>query len=357
MKFDRTKLGQILFCAVFFLLCSFFSLGMLIPGASEAAEGAEMPALIVDGKVAHGFGNDLESWFAKRFAYRGAVVDGFSAIKEKMFATGNDQVVVGKEGFLFFGETLDCYTGAAPMTEEELMAAADVLAAMQAYTEEQGTQFVFVCAPNKSSIYGEMMPDRYAAREGEGDLDRLHKLLDERGVHYCDLRPALTEDKDEALLYHKRDTHWNGMGAFLGYEKVMERLGRQPLDRSTLTKVTDTAFEGDLDGLLYPGVTRYDENTAYDFTGRYAYTSAYSTPMDMTITTRTEGGGKALIFRDSFANAWIAPFATTFQEARFERANPYRLDLLASERYDVVIVEIAERNLRDLIGADERIAD
>ena len=99
----------------------------------------------------------------------------------------------------------------------------------------------------------------------------------------------------------------------------------------------------------------YDDNTAYDLSELFIYTSAYRTPMDMQITTRGGGEGKLLMFRDSFANAMIPFFASSSLEARFERAVPYRIDLLDTYSADCVIIEIAERNIRTLIGADERI--
>ena len=88
MKFNCKRIGTLLFCVLFFCLCAFFSLGMLIPGASSAVEGAEMPKLITDGRISDGFGDDFETWFSKRFAFRGKVVDLFSQLKETVFATG-----------------------------------------------------------------------------------------------------------------------------------------------------------------------------------------------------------------------------------------------------------------------------
>ena len=63
MKFTIKTVGTLLFCVLFFCLCAFFSLGMLIPGASSAVEGAEMPALVTDGRISDGFGDDFETWF------------------------------------------------------------------------------------------------------------------------------------------------------------------------------------------------------------------------------------------------------------------------------------------------------
>lgn len=357
MKPKFTKAAGILFCVLFFCLFSVFSLGMLIPGASEAVEGAEMPALITDGRISDGFGSDFETWFSKRFAFRGSVVDAFSALKETIFKTGNDQVIVGKDNFLFYADTAQNFTRSNAMTDDEIAAAAKSLSALQDYAEEHGARFLFVCAPNKNTVYPEYMPDRYDRLTEVSDLDRFYTYLDENtDVSYLDLRPVLSEAKDDGLLYHKRDSHWNGFGAHVGYEAVAAALGLKIPDFSQFARTEIDTHEGDLDRLLYPGTIKYDDDIVWNFDGQYVYTSAFATTMDMEITTRSAGeNGSLLMFRDSFASAWMGNFAITFSSCRFERAVPYRLDQLETGNYDVVIVEIVERNLRTLIGADERI--
>lgn len=361
MKYSFKSIGTLLFCILFFCLCAFFSVGMLIPGASSAVEGAEMPALITDGRISDGFGDDFETWFSKRFAFRGTVVDLFSSLKETVFQTGNDQVIVGKDGFLYFQDTLDSFLRENPLTDDEIRSIGTALSNLSAYAEAHGARLLFVCAPNKNTVYPEFMPARYriAPSNAMSDLDRLYAHLDaETTVDYLDLRPVLESAKQEALLYHKRDSHWNGYGAHVAYEAIMEHLDLPMPDFSVLPRTDITTHEGDLDRLLYPGTVKYDDNTVFDYEGQYIYTSAFSTEMDMTITTRSAGkAGTLLCFRDSFASALLGDLAITFSSAQLERAIPYRLDLLETTKADVVIVEIVERNLRSLIGCDERITD
>ena len=349
------KILCIAFVVLFFGSCAFFAVGMLIPGASDAAEGAgDVPLIISDGKINSDFGDELESWFSKKFAYRGKVVDLFSSLREKVFKTGNEQVIVGKDGFLFFAETLDAYTGENPMTDEEIAAAAESLAALQKYAEERGAAFVFAPAPDKATVYPDKMPSRYK-RADESDLDRLFDALDGRGVTYIDLRQTLADAREDALIYHKRDTHWNGLGAVAAWKQIAGMIGVTVPDFGESVIVHD--FEGDLDALLYPGHTAYDDDTTYDFSGKYVFTSAYSNPMQMSVSTRGGGEKKLLVFRDSFANALIEPVASSTAEAKFERANPYRIDLLDGYEADAVVLIIAERNLCDLIGCDARTAE
>lgn len=346
------KILLVFFCGVILCLCAFFSLAMLLPGASEAAEGSgKLPALIGENGINDAFGDEFEDWFSKNFAFRGKVVDLFADFKKDVFATGNDQVVVGKDGFLFFADTVPCFTGTDPMTDEEISSAAASLDAIRNRCGKD-CDFLFVCAPDKNTVYPELMPPRYLQSGENGDLDRLLSALDELGVPYLDLRPTLIQAKQNALIYHKKDTHWNGVGAKAAFEAVCEKLGIAVPEFAGPTFTDD--FEGDLDSLLYPGSVRTDSDAAYNFDGKFVYTTAVSTPMDLQITARGGGEKDLVIFRDSFANALIPFFASAAKSVRFERANPYRVEFITDDT-DAVIVEIAERNLRDLCGCGERI--
>jgi hypothetical protein len=355
------KLCETAAIAVFFALCLFFSLGMLLPGAADAADSGELPRLVTEEGLSPTWRDDFENWFSKHFAYRDTLVDVFSLFREKVFRTGNDQVIAGRDGFLFYAETLDCYTGADPMTDEELREAADALANLSDYAAKHGVKFVFLCAPNKNTVYPDKMPANVPRAEGPSDLDRLLPLLAERGVAAVDVRGVLAEAARTELVYHKRDTHWNAEGARIAAAAVLSAAGEAvPAWMEQPLTVLTHDFEGDLDALLYPGRTRYDEDFVLALEDGFMYRGNYKTPMDMKVETQklyaAGAGGSVLLFRDSFANALIPMFGHTYGRAVFSRANPYRIDWLENEEYDLVVAEIAERNLRDLIGSDGRIA-
>lgn len=356
MKNRITAILLTVFTASFFAVCALFGVGMFSPSLSAAAEGAgEMPHLVKNGEINDDFGDEFERWFSKSFAFRGAAVDAFTRFRADVLATGNDQVIIGKDGFVFFEDTVDSYTGRGMMTDSEISDAAQSLLNIQNYTEACGAEFLFVCAPNKATVYSDKMPDRYRRLESDTDLDRLYTDLERLGVNSLDLRTVLTEHAAEELVYHKRDTHWNGLGARYAFEAIMHSFGIEAPDFGEGAAVHD--FEGDLDSLLYPGHTEYDDDVVYDVSDRYSFTSAYSNPMNMSIFARGAGEGRAVFFRDSFANALIPLASAAFGETRFERANPYRLELIEKSGADYVIVLIAERNLRDLIGSDARIGE
>ncbi len=346
------KLGNVLYCAVFFAICAFFSLGLLLgEDVAGSVDRDTAPALVTEEGLNQKYGTEYENWFSENFAFRDSVVDLFSYLKETLLGEGNDQVVVGKEDFLFFEDTTADYLGQSALTAEEIDAIADGLLSLYEKAKEQGADFLFVCAPNKNTIYGDKMPDRYVKSAEESSMDLLYAALGEKGVPYLDLRPILTKAAEEELVYHKRDSHWNGRGAEIAFGAVAEHFGFPLADLTGRGPILTQDFAGDLDALMFLGVTRYDEDVTYDFEGLYAYISAFSTPMDLVITARGGGEGKLLMFRDSFANAWIPYAASACREIRLERATPYRTQYIDSMKPDYVVVEIAERNLHTLTVA------
>ncbi|MFQ9146979.1 MAG: alginate O-acetyltransferase AlgX-related protein [Eubacteriales bacterium] len=151
---------KVIFCIFFFAVCLFFSLATFIPGASKITEGGiERPSLVKDGFINDDFGTDYEEYFSRAFAYRGYVVDLWSQTRAAI-GEGNDQVVVGKDNFLFFAETIDSYTG-NPMSDDEIKLAADAIENLAKTAASKGARFLFAPAPDKNTIYPEKMPARY----------------------------------------------------------------------------------------------------------------------------------------------------------------------------------------------------
>lgn len=349
----------ILYCALFFVLCLFFGLGAFFLGTDEGNEGREIasfPALMDEDGWNTRFFTEFDEWLSDHFALRQNLISVNSAVREHLFATGNDQVIVGGDNFLFYKETVPDYTGESLLSPEEIETIADALLALSDYASEHGSRFLFTVAPNKNTVYPDKMPAAYRRlhTDAPSNMDLLYAALEERGVPYVDLRDCLRDT--DTLLYHRRDTHWNSAGALAAYCAVMEEIGMPYEDYSDCPLLQTTDFSADLEGMLYPGTTRLDENCApdFDFSAAYAYTAGAS-DMDMTVQTVSNGTGSLIMFRDSFGSAWIPYFSTAFASVRYERATPYRIDLLARNPADLVIVEIAERNIPLLSSCADRI--
>lgn len=132
-------------------------------------------------------------------------------------------MILGKEGWLFYGETLDDYEGTNSFTCREAWAAAHTLSLMEEYCDSQGTDFLFTIAPNKSSLYGDYMPDRFPASDSLSNAELLARALEEQGVPYLDLFQVLGEQ--EEVLYRRLDSHWTQRGAGLAGDVLLAACG------------------------------------------------------------------------------------------------------------------------------------
>lgn len=357
------KIFCVAFSVLFFLSCALFAVGAFSGETDSTNEGRELAAFPAvrgeDGTLNTAFFTEFDAWLTDRFTGRSALITVDAWIKENVFRTGSDQVIVGRDGFLFYADTAADFTGENALTDAELTEIVFALQTLSDYAAAHGAQLIVAIAPNKNTVYPDQMPALYRKSDALSNRERLHSALTEAGIAYADLAAALTAESGDTLLYHKRDTHWNNAGALVAANAILDAAHIAHDDLSTYPLLKTHDFFGDLDELLYPSLARLDDNFTpdFDFSSAFIYTSTYRTAMDMVITTRGSGTGRALVFRDSFGSALIPYLSTAFSEVRYERAAPYRIDLLKQFDADIVILEIAERNISTLVSAAARLTE
>lgn len=215
------------------------------------------------------------------------------------------------------------------------------LALMQEYAASRGAQLLFVCAPNKNTVYPKFMPARYVRSTSERNLDRLLASLREQGVPFCDVRDVLRNAN--SLTYYRTDSHWNGYGSALAHDQILSALGRDSALASEA--FTMQPHRGDLFEMLYPASSRTEDGPALAHARSFSYADDFHAADDQRIRTSSAASGTLLMFRDSFGNALHADLAEDFGVALFSRAMPYDLSLMDDVQPDTLIVELVERNL------------
>lgn len=346
----QKQAGYSVFIAVFLLLCLVPSVGMLLPDRQTAGANeilTPLPALRdAEGTFNTDYLTSLTDYVEDRFFLRQDLVTAWSALNQRLLHTSiADNVLLGKDGWLYFGETLDDYTGAAPMTAGETAAAAHNLALVSEYCGSQGAAFLFTIAPNKNSIYPQHMPD-LPVFSAHKNAEALAAALAEEGVAYYDLFAALKGQ--EETLYFRQDSHWNSKGAALAADGINAALGRQssyfagPFQPSAIHR-------SDLYAMLYPAGTWLEEDQCYGGELIFDYEAPVRSENDLNIRTASGGSGSLLMFRDSFGGLLYPYLADSFGKAHFSRAAAYRLDQIAVRDADFVVVELVERNLRWLL--------
>lgn len=322
--------------------------GMLIFGEAESAANevlAPRPRLTDgDGGFNTGVLSDTQDYIADRFFLRQECASAWSAINAKLLRTSvEDSVVLGSDGWLYYGETMDDYMGLG-LSGGQLTAAARNLALMQEYVQGRGARFVFTVAPNKNSLYPGHMPGWVPAGSG-GNRERLVSLLDAAGVNYADLFAAFSER--EETLYYRGDSHWTSRGAALAADVLLRSTGRESAWFDAEFFPTEGHI-GDLYEMLYPTGTQAEAAEATVF----AHTADANPNGGDALNIRTHSGGEGalLCFRDSFGRALYPYLADSFGEALFCRQDSYDLTRMDELGADTVIIELVERNIGWLIS-------
>ncbi len=336
------KILSKIFITLFLALLLIPSVGMLL--GFESAAGAN-EILSPPPRFGLGMLSETADYVADRFALRQEMISIWSWIHEHLLLTSaEEQVILGRDGFLYYGETLDDYTGKA-LSDAELEQIAQRLRALQDSLEADGKAFVFTIAPNKNSLYPEYMPRTIADRHESGNAVRLMPYLERYGVHYADLFTPLSKE----LLYYRTDSHWTAEGAAVGADTILAALGRESGYAGHIFRANGL-HRGDLYEMLYPTLPGREEEVS-DLTGLH-YKALNEVNDGNAVTIRTEsaaGSGKLLCWRDSFGIALYPYLADAFEAAVFSRAADYDLSRFADTEYDTVILEIVERSLPRLV--------
>lgn len=345
----------ILFVAAFTLLCLLPTASMLLGYEGENYENrplARMPDLFERGKLNLDFPAGFDDYFQDHFGFREEMVTAFhTATETALKDTLDDDVIIGKNDFLFYSETLDDYLGTNRLSGGDIEKIAVILRIQQDYITSQGLDFAFTLAPNKSTVYPEYMPDYLTPTGEQSNRERLEEALAAHGVNYIPLADKLISAKDEGLLYHYHDTHWNERGAQIGYRAIMEEIAAEVNYQSYegTKPAVKNDHAGDLHYFLFPA----EEGTlpAPDYGLTFEYTQDAVTPgRTTTIGTTSEANGYRLIlYRDSFGDAILPYLSANLGRVLYDSVFPYDYSSLQEEQSNGVVIELVERNIPNLL--------
>ena len=338
----------------FLCACLIPSVGMLVLQEEPAAANqtlAQPPSLTTrDGHLNPHVLDEATDYIADHFALRQRLITANAALESAVFQTSaQDSVLMGKDGWLFYRETLDDYLHTDPLTERELFGAARTRALLSEYARNHGASLTFPVAPNKASLYPQYLPYVGRPLEGADDIDRLIPLLEEQGVAYADLFSPFRER--EEVLYHATDSHWTRRGAALVHDTLVKALGLENrTEWFTQPGQAVKTHRGDLYEMVYPTGSALEDEVEFDQPFAFTYVRPIRGPEDQRIQTENpEKTGSLLMFRDSFGNTLYPFMAEEFGQAAFSRSMPCQMALLEETDADTVVIELVERNLNYLV--------
>ena len=347
------KKGKLIYYILFFAICLCPSLGMLVTKQETSSENRQLSEFpspkTEEGKINVEWLSQAGDYFQEHFAFRNELVTGNALLHGRLLETSTaDGVIQGKNGWLYYKDSLDDYLGQDLLSDRSLFNIAHMLSMTQQALEEKGVNFLFTIAPNKNSLYGDNMPyyDKLKV-SGQTNRENLEDWLKTEKVAYADLYQALMEEDE--VLYHARDSHWNNKGAALAADVLMDALGKEHDSYEGESYTVRRDYTGDLDTMLYPLASTADDEIYYDKETTYATVEEIQSNFDPRITTvNPVKEGSLVMYRDSFGNALLPYMADAYANAYFSRGIPYQLMDVETHSADTVIIERAERFLPEM---------
>lgn len=347
------KKGKLIYCILFFAICLCPSLGMLVTKQETSSENRQLSEFpspkTEEGKINVEWLSQAGDYFQEHFAFRNELVTGNALLHGRLLETSTaDGVIQGKNGWLYYKDSLDDYLGQDLLSDRSLFNIAHMLSMTQQALKEKGVNFLFTIAPNKNSLYGDNMPyyDKLKVSD-QTNRENLESWLKTEKVAYADLYQALMEEDE--VLYHARDSHWNNKGAALAADVLMDALGKDHDSYEGESYTVRRDYTGDLDTMLYPLASTADDEIYYDKETTYATVEEIQSNFDPRITTvNPVKEGSLVMYRDSFGNALLPYMADAYANAYFSRGIPYQLMDVETHSADTVIIERAERFLPEM---------
>ena len=361
----RKSIMQKIWIAAFFLMIYGIPLLGVAVGSRIENENYEnriaVEKPVFSWEMAESYPAAYEAYYNDHLPFRSQLIDLNSHLNYDVLQTSpNREVVKGKEDWLFYNNSLDdnsveAYKGMALFTEEELVRIGTNLLNLKTLAEANGVEeFVLFIAPNKERVYPEKMPDYYGTAAEQYRAKQLIEYLkantDITVVYpYEELLEA--KERYPQRLYYRLDTHWNGIGGYVGSCALLEELGidmplLEELDiEETEPTICDLADMIHLRKSLNTDedyvVTGYDvyglQMDRHDLTGEYVY--------------RCENvdSGRFFMIRDSFADAMDDYLASRFEASCMVHYSGNWMEAFVREEPDIFVYELVERRVGSLL--------
>ena len=387
------KIYQTLLVVSFLLMITLPLGGMLIKQSEEVSEKekrrlAALPELRFSSSMLDEFPTEYTRYFNDHYGFRTDMIDMNKGIKRAVFNKSAVRMVVrGEQDWLFLDDHQSLYdhVGLVPMNEDILSGWQQNLINKQRWLAQKGIEYLFVPVPNKMTIYPEKMPARVRHLAGSTMLEKLISYMDEQKKFdaFVKLKPLFLEQKaNNDRLYYYTDSHWSSLGAFWGYQKVMQRLQQQVPQLEPALEFDDLQHQKvkhstDLNVIFGEGDGKPEEISLFQVKNKCANleakeilsfkkTKAFTASKKKKIPWTNGCSNKkltAMVGRDSFGR-YIEPFLSeSFKRVVFMR--PYDLlgmesfldmeSFIDKEKPDVYIEIRVERNVKYHLKPDPRM--
>jgi len=317
------------------------------------------------------FSKKYEAYFNDNFGFRTQLLHYHNLLTVKYFHTSpTNKVIVGRRGWLFMAketktrDELDYFRSLKLFTPEDLQRWRNMLRQRRAWLASRRISYIFMVVPNKSTIYSEYMPRNIRRLRSYSRLDQLLAALrQEKDFPVLDIREPLLRAKKKFMVYNKTDSHWNELGAYFAFEKIMGKLAEKfpDLEKPSLDQFTIESNDragGDLAQMLSLQKKYFREQTIRLRPKKPVATEISQSkrslgPYIREIISLCPTGAlpTTLMVHDSFVHQLKPLLNPRFRRIIYvwDWGLHFFKDMIEKEKPAIVIEEIAERVLCDLV--------
>lgn len=359
---QKKKICNFIFSLAFFLMIAIpFCLLDTTPTITSELENRNMtewPGLHFSSLYNEWYGHYAED----RIGFRNQAISFNNYVTYYVFGEFAETIhMKGKDGYVFPADEgyIQNYQR-LNINEELLDNLTRYLTNTSEYAKDNGVTFITMVCPNKSSVYGQFMPDDiHVDMTKNSALDTLKQKLDATGENYVIPDAEFRKKAEEEQIYNfKYDSaHWNDLGAFYGMTLLDEKIAEIHPDiplisresfsldyREENLELSSLPIKDTIPVLTYQGETalsdgenRKDVSVLPGNNMAYFYNENAAT--DKTI----------LILHDSFFDNKECYFYGRYREVySCSRVNyTFMKEYIDVIKPDVIVFELAERSFAD----------
>ncbi|WP_277668747.1 alginate O-acetyltransferase AlgX-related protein [Caproiciproducens galactitolivorans] len=374
MAFKRRIEKLLIFCfivAVFLPLLLSNKVGGQVSSV-EKRTLAKFPSFFnQDGSVTlSGTRSGLENWINDNAAFRLPMQKLNADLTFNLFhSSPSSKVKIGKNGWYYYtgDNNLEIASGTYPMTQDTLEKIKEAQVAIQQVLKKKGITYVLVLTPSKVSVYPENLVGDFQVRQTVID-EVADYLTKNTTIPVINLKNDLLKAKQKQTVYFKTDTHWNQVGAYVGYSAIINRLNdlgiidSKPTDITTYPSTHKGEFSvmmGDADLLpaepfqatkiISPKAERLESGDLYNEIDSLDQTNYVYKPFYLYHNPSVQNK-KLLIYGDSFFEKWNVDqlFAQNFSDLTYIWSYCIRNNVVNAVKPNIVILEQTERYITNL---------
>ena len=347
----RSSWVQIIIFTAF--IAVFFALFLILPDKDFSEQENRVlepaPAFSLESLFAKKFTTQFESYTTDQFPFR----DSWTTAKARC------ELAIGKEEnkgvYLCAGGTLIEAFEAPDKTQLDTN-----IAAVKSFAENSSVPVYFALIPGNSEIHSDIIPEN-APNDSQKDV--IDYCYPNSGANNIDIYSDLAAHSGEYIFY-RTDHHWTSLGAYYGYEALMEAMSYSPTplsdfapqtvsdefygtvysksgmswvkpdsieifaEQDEATQVTNYLTNEPASGALY-------DDSFLDKKDKYSMFMGGNTPL-VTIKTKNTDAPSILIIRDSYMDSLIPYLQNNFSEIYVMDLRYYKTQLAESTVSDYV---------------------